>query len=230
MACVYKLFLILAVLGASLAKAEDAAEKRTNLHFQVTTVTQDHGSIVSPYEGQNSLTPGFDSQSSITWTVFGGAKLWHGGEVYLNPELAGGAGFSGTRGLAGSPNGEIYRVDDASPKWNIARMFYKQVFGFGEATEQIKDDKNQLASTVNVERLTVVVGRFSLNDYFDNNTYSHDPRTQFLNWALMDHGAWDYAADTKGYTWGSNLEWNQPSWSLRFATVGEPIRANQNGV
>ncbi len=124
----------------------------------------------------------------------------------MNPELAGGSGFSSTRGLAGFSNGEIYRVDDPSPKWNMARLYLKQVVGFGGETEEVKDAKNQIAADYDVKRLTAIVGKFSLSDFFDFNLYSHDPRTQFLNWSLMDSGAWDYAADTRGYTLGLYLE------------------------
>ena len=214
----------LAILFSLPALAED---QPFNLHFQSTVVTQNHESFTSPYRGQNSLSPSHDSQTSTTSTVFGGVKLWAGAEAYLNPELSGGSGFNKTQGLAGFPNGEIYRVDDANPKWSLARLFFKQTFGFGGPREEIQDDKNQLSTSVDVNRFTIVAGKFALNDYFDNNTYSHDPRTQFLNWVFMDHGAWDYAADTRGYSWGLYFEFNHPSWTVRFASVLEPLRANQ---
>ncbi len=198
-----------------------------NLHFQSTVVSQEHGDFPARYSGQNSLSPEADRQTSITWTVFAGHRLWNGAELYLNPELAGGSGFNRTQGIAGFPNAEIYRVDDPSPKWNLARLYLKQVLGLGGSQEEIKDDKNQLNARVDVKRVTVIAGKFSLNDFLDNNTYSHDPRTQFLNWALMDHGAWDYAADTRGYSWGLFFELNQPQWSVRLATVLVPVNANQ---
>jgi high affinity Mn2+ porin len=101
------------------------------------------------------------------------------------------------------------------------------MFGLGEETEHIDADKNQLRTDIPVRRITLAAGKFSLNDFFDNNTYSHDPRTQFLNWALMDNGAWDYAADTRGYTWGIYLEYNEAQWSVRAATAMEPKEANK---
>jgi high affinity Mn2+ porin len=42
----------------------------------------------------------------------------------------------------------------------------------------------------------------------------------------MDNGAWDYAADTRGYTWGLMVELNQPDWSIRVASVLVPTVAN----
>ena len=219
-----QVFLIFCLLAPSFAMA---VEQNSNLHLQSTMVTQQHGEFSSPYSGQNSLSSSYDNQTSVTWTLFGGLRLWQGSEFYLNPELAGGSGFNRTQGIAGFPNGEIYRVDDPSPKWNLARVVLKQVIGLGGEKEQIKEDKNQLASEVESKRLTMIVGKFALNDYFDSNSYSHDPRTQFLNWALMDFGAWDYAADTRGYSWGLYLEYKQPQWALRLASVMVPLRANQ---
>jgi high affinity Mn2+ porin len=198
-----------------------------SLHLQVTSVSQEHAAFHSPYQGPNSLSPGYDEQTSLTFTVFSGFRLWRGGEFYVNPELAGGSGFSQTRGLAGFPNAEIYRVDDPSPKWNLARLYVRQVIGLDEGEREVKDDKNQIAGRIAGRNLVIVAGKFALNDFFDNNTYSHDPRTQFLNWALMDIAAWDYAADTRGYSWGLMLEYNQPAWSVRWASVQVPVRANQ---
>jgi len=198
-----------------------------SIHFQATTVTQQHGYFNSPYSGINSFSPYPENKTSLTSTLFLGRKLWQNGEFYLDPELSGGQGLSSTHGIAGFPNGEIYRVDSTDPKGSIARAFFKQVFGLGGTRENIKPDQNQLCSEVDKNRITLVCGKFSLNDYFDNNSYSHDPRTQFLNLALMDNGAWDYAADTRGYTWGFMLEYNRENYAVRVASVLEPKEANQ---
>ena len=61
---------------------------------------------------------------------------------------------------------------------------------------------------------------------FDTNRYSHDPRTQFLNWSLMNSGAWDYPADTRGYTWGAAVEYAREAWAIRGAAVMVPFEAN----
>jgi high affinity Mn2+ porin len=213
--------------GAPPAEVRPAEVQDSNLHIQSTVVSQEHGNFSAHYSGRNSLSRQTDQETSITWTVFAGKRLWQGAEFYVDPELAGGSGFNKTEGMAGFPNGEIYRVSDPAPKWSLARIYVKQVFGLGDSQEEIKEDKNQLASSYDQKRFTIIGGRFSLNDFFDNNTYSHDPRTQFLNWVLMDNGAWDYAADTKGYSWGLYLEYNQPEWALRFASVMIPKQANQ---
>jgi high affinity Mn2+ porin len=219
---------------ALLFSAQNIAAEETSaastFHMQITSVSQQHAGFASsdpPYPGPNSLSDSFDSKTSLTWTFFLGHRLWHGAEFYIDPEMAGGAGFNKTTGIAGFPNAEIYRVDDASPKWNLARVFVKQVFALGDELEAAPDQQNQIAAQIPVRRLTLVVGKFALNDCFDNNSLSHDPRNQFLNWALMDQGAWDYAADTRGYSLGFYLEWNEPRWAVRFASVQEPAQANE---
>ncbi len=204
-----------------------AASDEWNTHFQLTTITQAHFGFHSPYRGVNSLSARYEIPSSVTSTIFLGHKLWRDAYLFINPEESIGAGLSATHGIAGFPNGEIYRVDDPSPKTNLSRLFYQQDFNLGGEQEQIEDDKNQFASKKDGRRITVVAGKFSLNDYFDDNTYAHDPRTQFMNWALMDNGAWDYAADTRGYTWGIYGELHLADWSIRAAFVQEPALANQ---
>ena len=199
-----------------------------SFHAQTTFISQEHPDFSSKYTlaGTNSLQPAEKAQTSVTATLFLGRSLWKNAEVFINPELAGGSGFSKTTGIAGFPNGEIYRVDDARPKWSISRAYARQFIELGGETEKVESDQNQMARTLDVHRITVAIGKFALNDFFDNNSYAHDPRTQFMNWALMDHGAWDYAADTRGYSWGFYLEVNQASWAIRCAAVEEPKIAN----
>jgi len=225
------------LLGALIATPVCAAEMSSpsvseawSFHAQATVVTQGHSIFNSPYSGQNSLVSSESSQTSETLTFAGGFNLHHLGEVYLDPELTGGSGLSKTLGLAGFPNGEIYRVDNPAPVFNIARVYWKKVFGWGSDHDEFTDQMNQIQTQYSRDRLTFVLGKFALNDFFDNNSYSHDPRSQFLNWALMDHGAWDYASDNKGYTWGCYLEWNQTNWAVRFATVEEPLSANSSNL
>jgi high affinity Mn2+ porin len=216
-------FLFLAIVSFS-AHSETTAPY--NFHFQFTTVSQEHLRIKSPYAGQNSLSSTVDFKSSLTATIFTGARIAHGTEVYFDPELSGGKGFNQLNGIAAYPNGEIYRVDEPSPNWNMARLFLKQTFEFGGTKEKLENQAHQIAEIYDQRRLTVVVGRFALTDYFDSNTYSHDPRTQFLNWALMDSGAWDYASDARGYSQGLLLDWHEEHWSLRYAGVMVSQKAN----
>jgi high affinity Mn2+ porin len=188
-----------------------------SFHFQQTIITQNKPGFSAPYSGQNSLNPLSETQSSITTTFFGAARLWKGAEVYFNPELSGGAGLSKTLGIAGFPNGETFRVGSASPAIYIARLYFKQNFEWGNEKDTLDDDANQLAGLKSKRYFSVAAGKFGMADFFDGNNFSHDPRSQFMNWALMDNAAWDYPANTRGYTIGLYTELGQPNWTLRFA-------------
>jgi high affinity Mn2+ porin len=160
------------------------------------------------------------------FNFFFGVKVFNGMEIYLNPELSGGTGLSGTTGIAGFPNGEIYRVSNPEPTFAIARFFLRQSFGLGGASENLDDSQNQLSSVCDSKKLIITLGKFSLSDIFDDNSYSHDPRSQFINWALMSSVAWDYPADTKGYTYSVALEYIQSEFALRGAIAMVPKQAN----
>lgn len=211
--------------------AEDSDWKdRFSVHGQATTVTQEHGNERVPsyaVEGGNTLSGYQETRTSFTSTLFAGAKVIDGTEIYVNPEGQAGSGLSQTHGVAGFPNGEIYRVDTPDLKFNWSRIFLRQVIGLGGEREKVEGAANQVPASYAVQRITIVAGKFALNDYFDNNQYAHDPRAQFLNWTMMDNGAWDYAADTRGYSIGFMIEYNQKDFAVRFASVMEPKYANQ---
>ncbi len=203
---------------------------RFTFKIQATTVTQVRDSDPAPAYAKPdtpSLVSGTELRTSFTTTLFSGIKLTRLTEAYFNPEISAGSGLSDTHGIAGFPNGEIYRVDSPSPKFNLSRLYVKQVINLGGEKEDVAPDINQIKTVYSSRRLTLVGGKFSLSDFFDTNAYSHDPRTQFLNWGLMDNGAWDYAADTKGYTAGLMIEYNQKEFAVRFARVMVPQEANQ---
>ncbi len=201
-------------------------ESRADLHVQLTTVTQAHPSFDASYSGKNSLSPGSEHETTVTSTLFLGARLWKGGEIYVNPEMTGGSGLSHTLGIAGFPNGESFRVASPEPRVYIARAMIRQTFAAGLETETVEEDANQLGGRRPVRRWTVTAGKFSISDIFDDNADSHDPRTQFLNWADWASGAWDYPADTRGYTWGAAVEYAAGEWAARLAAAAVAKTAN----
>lgn len=201
-------------------------DQRWNLFWQATSIGQYHGTFPSPYEDAFSLQDYPERDVSLTTTLFFGLRLSRNTQFYFNPEIAGGRGFSGVNGLANSSNGELPRVASATPKPYIARLYLMHDFGFGSKKESFDSEENQLAGERPMTRYTIVIGRFTLTDFFDNNRYSHDPRTQFMGWAVMYNGAWDYPADVRGYTWGWVHEFHTENWSLRYASAGEPRVAN----
>ena len=223
------LFLVIILTGARFAMAQDTVkQQKLNFHFQQTVITQYKPSFSAPYTGVNSLSTASETQSSITSTLFTGAKLWKGAEAYFNPEISGGAGLSKTLGLAGFPNGETFRVGSAEPKIYIARLYFKQIFEWGTEKDTIDDDANQLAGIRSKKYFSIAIGKFGMADFFDGNNFSHDPRTQFMNWSLMDNGAWDYPANTRGYVFGATAELGQPDWTLRVALTMVTTQANES--
>ena len=200
--------------------------ERWNLFWQATSIGDYHGTFRSPYEGLFSLQDYPERDVSITTTIFFGLRLDRNSQLYFNPEIAGGRGFSGVNGLANSPNGELPRVASAEPKPYLARLYLSHDFGFGSEVESFDSEENQLAGERPMTRYTITVGRFTVTDFFDNNRYSHDPRTQFMGWAVMYNGAWDYPADTRGYTWGWVHELHTKNWSFRYGSAAMPRVAN----
>lgn len=200
--------------------------ERWNLFYQATSIGQYHGTFRSPYAGEFSLQNYKERDVSLTTTLFFGLRVEKNTTLYFDPEIAGGRGFSGVDGLANSSNGELPRVASATPKPYVARLYVSHDFGFGDEKEPVQADENQLAGQRPLVRYTITAGRFTLTDFFDDNRYSHDPRTQFMGWAVMFNGAWDYPADVRGYTWGWVHEFHARNWSVRYASAAMPRVAN----
>jgi len=225
-------FVLLSALGVVAAQeqqppADSPPEaERWNLFYQATSIGQYHGTFHSPYSDAFSLQNYPERDASLTTTIFFGLRLDQNTQLYFNPEIAGGRGFSGVNGLANSSNGELPRVASATPKPYLARLYLIHDFAFGDEKESVDSDENQLGGQRPMTRYTVVVGRFTLTDFFDDNRYSHDPRTQFMGWAVMFNGAWDYPADVRGYTWGWVHEFHTHNWSFRYASAAMPKVAN----
>ncbi len=212
-------------IGQQHINTVDSAEK-WNMHFQVTVIDQSHTSFKAPYSGDNSLNPASEEALSITTTMYIGRKLWKGAALYFNPEVSGGSGVSSARGVAGFVNGETFRIGSPAPALYLGRLFYRQYIAVGTESDLVESDNNQLKEYVPRKRFVITAGKFAVSDLFDDNSYSHDPRTQFINWSLMSSGAWDYAANTRGYTDGIALEYITPKWEARAATTLEPEYAN----
>jgi high affinity Mn2+ porin len=189
-------------------------------HVQATVVTQVHNVFPSPYVGPNSLRPVEPGANTMTGTVFFATRLFecerNDTQVVFNPEVAAGGGFSRTLGIAGFPNGEATRVGVANPTPYVARLYLRQIFGFGGEREWAPDNINEVAGERDVRRLALIVGKLAAPDLVDDNRFARDPRTEFLNWALVYNGAWDYPANVRGYTYGVALDYNH-SENLSFA-------------
>jgi hypothetical protein len=202
-------------------------EENWNAKFQTTYVWQDKASFNAAYNGRNSLTTQQEKSYSFTATAFLGMRPWKGGELYFNPEVIQGVPFSNLTGLGGLSNGEMARTSGPNPKLYMARAFIRQSWGLDELQNEVDSGANQLAGNVHQRRIVLTVGKLSVPDIFDNNAYSHDPRTQFINWSLMTSGAYDFAADARGYTWGTALEYYYDDWAFRAGRFIQPKLPNQ---
>jgi high affinity Mn2+ porin len=155
------------------ARAQDAPEsdaqggsERWNLFYQATSIGQYHGTFRSLYAGPGSLQDNPERDVSLTTTLFFGLRLGQNTQLYFDPEIAGGKGFSGVTGIANFPNGEMPRVASATPKPYIARLYVTHDFGFGSEKEASASGENQLAGGRPMTRYSVVVGRFTVTDFF----------------------------------------------------------------
>lgn len=219
--------LALAVVPALCTAAEPETED-TQAGLQTTYVRQRKPAFSAAYSGANSLTPELEKRGyTLTTTAFLGTRTWWpGGALYFNPEMSVGQSLSGLHGLGGHSNGENQKGGGAEPTFYMARLFARQTWGFGGGTEKVGSAPNQLAGNVDKHRLVLTAGKLGLTDIFDQNSFSHDPRTQFLNWSVMAQGAFDYAADTRGYTAGAALEYYRDEWVFRAGRFQQPIESN----
>ena len=208
----------------------DPESDRWEIHGQSTFIEQGYPAFHAPYSGPNSLTPAPQAQETWSNSLFLNARLWDGGEVYYNPELLQGFGLSNTVGLAGFSNGEAQKSDFPYPHYNTSRLFLRQTFGFGDEQEELGSGGTQLADKVDVSRLTVQAGRFAVLDVFDGNAYAKDTRKDFMNWSIWAPGAFDYAADKLGLTYGATAELNQKRWALRAGYFLMDAVSNSNDM
>ena len=138
-----------------------------------------------------------------------------GRRVWVDPEIDQGFGLSGTLGVAGFTSGEAYKVGASVPYARVPRAFIRQTVDLGGDSQKVDSDLNKFSGSQTANRLVITVGKFGVTDVFDNNKYAHDPRNDFMNWALIDTGTFDYAADAWGFTYGAAAEWYQGDWTVR---------------
>jgi len=192
---------------------------------QATYLWQYHPSFRSPYSGTNSLSAARERGYTFSSTLFLGGRLGDT-ELYFNPEFVQGLPFSELHGLGGFSNGENQRGSGTKLRGYKARLFLRQTWNLGGEMEEQASEPNQLKTRYATERVVLTAGNLSVLDVFDAMDYSHDPRTQFMNWSSLTYGAWDYAADARGYTWGAAIEYISPSWQLRAGRFLVPVESN----
>ena len=197
---------------------------------QANIIFQAHGPFHSPYEGVNSMLGRGEYKTSLVGTLFLGAELVRNPSLHLeaiyDEESAGGRGISEALGLAGFTNLDVVRNPTLGPVPYLARVELHQTIGL--SSKMVESDRGpfSLATEVPDRRLEFRVGKMGLPDTFDLNSIGTDSHLQFLNWTTDNNGAYDYAADTRGYTWGAIGEYDDENWSVRYGVALMPTVAN----
>ncbi len=229
---------LLLVLGAAAARADEpapataspapASERPMLLAAQYTFIEQRQSTLESPYAASLSLHADGDRQATHTFGFYGGWALASWAQLYLDTEKFMGAGASGATGLGGLANGDVIRagIPGLKKQFYVARFFARFMLPLPGAVSAVARAADQLPGTEAVRRIELKVGQMSAADDFDRNTYANSARTQFLNWSLWNNTAWDFAANTRGYTDGFVLGYISPTWSLRYGMYRMPLYAN----
>jgi high affinity Mn2+ porin len=197
---------------------------------QANSIMQAHGHFHSPYEGANSLQDIVEFKASEVATLYLGYQLRpntrYNTDLIADFENAGGRGISQALGLAGQTNIDVVRNPNLSISPYLSRGEIHQIFGLTDAMADQERGPFALATKVPARRFEIRIGKMSLPDTFDINSVGSDSHLQFTNWTVDNNGAWDYAADTRGYSVGGVLEYDDRVWSARYGIFAMPIVAN----
>lgn len=200
------------------------------LSGQANVILQGRLPFHSPYQGPNSFRNSAEYKTSLLGTLYTAVRPTHSvrynTDLILDLESSGGRGLSQALGLAGFTDLDVVRNPNLGPVPYLARYEVHQVIGLTNETLPQAAGPFSLATAVPVRRIEFRMGKLSLPDFFDVNPVGSDSHLQFLNWTVDDDGAWDYAADTRGYTVGGMAEYDDRIWSLRFGIFAMPVVAN----
>lgn len=200
------------------------------LGAQFTLIAQYLPPFHALYNGPQSFTDSGDFQGTHTYGVYLGSQLTHHLQAYVDVEMARGGAIGNAFGLAGVTNGDVLRqgsVELAQGPY-VARAFVRYMVPLSRAADTVRRAMDQLPGAEPTRRVEVKVGKLALTDDIDQSRYANSTRTQFCNWGLFNNTAWDYAADTRGYSYGFVVAWVNPRWTLRVARFLMPTFANGN--
>jgi high affinity Mn2+ porin len=223
-------------LGTAMGQAADDSAGSGKWHpyllgTQINVIAQDLRPMRSSYEGPNSLTARGDSKISHAYGVYAGVDADHRFQAYLDVEMVRGRGIGQVVGLAGPTNGDVLRQGTANLGSGpyVARAFVRYTHSFSShERDTLNAAPDQIPATVSADRLEITAGKFAVSDLFDVNRYANSTRLQFMNWSLFQNTAWDFAADTRGYSNGVALAWVHPVWTIRAGSFQMPRQANGN--
>src|ERR1700726_2844583 len=175
---------------------------------QANFISQWHPAFHSPYQGRNSLSPEAQDASSRVLTLYTGLRINNSAELLCDVQETGGHGIGEALGVAGFPNLDVVRNPTLSKAPYIARLMWHQVISLSpEDTPSLRTPLS-LFSRLPLRRIEIRFGKMGLADFFDFNTYGTDSNFQFMNWTVDNNGAYDYAADTRGFTFAAMAEYH----------------------
>ena len=201
------------------------------LAAQYNGIYQHLDSFGAAYSGPLSLTSAGDDALSQTFGIYFGMALSSHWESYLDIERFVGGGVGNSTGLGSPTNGDVVRAGSGLPKdAYIARAYVQYLLPLGGGSTPEIRAQDQLPGEVPTEAFLFKAGKLSVADDFDQNRYANSARSEFESWALINDGAWDYPADTRGYSGGLVFGYLQADWSLKFGIYRMPQRANQEAL
>src|SRR6202045_3732203 len=184
---------------------------------QANFISQWHPAFPSPYQGPNSLSSQAQDATSRVLTLLTGVEASSTTEFLLDVQETGGHGIGEALGLAGFTNLDVVRNPTISKAPYVARLMWHQIIPLSSEKAAATRTPYSLFSTLPARRLELRFGKFSMADFFDLNTYGSDTTIPFMNWTVDNNGTYDYAADTRGFTFGAMLEYHDRRWAVRFA-------------
>ncbi|MGC1450428.1 MAG: carbohydrate porin [Candidatus Sulfotelmatobacter sp.] len=196
------------------------------LSGQANLVFQTHPDFPALYSGAHSLSPYYEKATSRVMTLYTGMRFNNSTEVLVDIEEAGGAALTYGFGLAGNTDLDIVRNPSLSKAPYVGRAIIHKVFALSKDKVENQRSFLSLFDELPRRRLEIRFGKFSMPDFFDVNSVGSDTHLQFLNWTTDNNGAWDYAADTRGYTVGFLADYEDRNWGFRFAEALMPKVAN----
>lgn len=222
----FQVFLLLLAGLPNAASAQEPSADRFWVSGQVNVISQWHPDFPAKYSGDNSFQSASERKTSRVETLYMGLQLGKGFELLTDIESAGGAGLSDALGIAGFTNVDVVRNPTLGEAPYISRIMLHYTIPLSRQSAEATRNPLSLASTAPVRRLELRLGKMSTADFFDLNSIGSDSHLQFMNWAAVNNGAYDYAADTRGYTYGFVAEYYAPSWAARFGEMLMPTVAN----
>jgi hypothetical protein len=221
------LILALAYAPCVLAESDDNSFlNRFWISGQANFIRQQHDSFPSAYSGPNSFQSPAEHATSRVLTLYTGFQITNNLKILADVESAGGFGLSNALGIAGFTNVDVVRNPTLGSAPYVSRVMLHYILPLGKETAEATRNPLSLAGTLPVRRLEFRLGKMSTADFFDVNSIGSDSHLQFMNWAAVNNAAYDYAADTRGYTYGLTIEYDDRSWAFRFGEMLMPTVAN----